>query len=51
MSVFVSSVLQELSVQEGDICPACWSVNERRHPINPKKSLRLFPVCLDSKQQ
>lgn len=50
-SVLLSSVLQELSVQKGDICPACWSLYERRHPINPKKSVCLLPVCLDSQQQ
>lgn len=45
------SILQECSVQEGDIYPACWFVDERRHPTDTEESVCLFAVCVDNQQQ
>ena len=52
MFIFPSaSVLQEFSVQKGDICRPGWLVDEWIPPTDTEESVCLFAVCVGRQQQ
>lgn len=44
------SVLQELSLQKGDICRPCWFVAEGRHPADTEERVGVFADRVGSQQ-